>query len=69
VDHTTTNQSSILSFVEDNWHLGRVSGSFDSVAGSLNRLFDFDGRRFGPPPHDRFLFLNPTTGQPMELGH
>jgi phospholipase C len=65
VDHTTTDQSSILRFVEDNWHLSRISGSFDKLAGSLTHMFDFDGRRSGEPPHDRVLFLNPTTGQPM----
>ncbi len=43
VDHTTTDQSSIIRFVEDNWLLSqRVGGgSFDSVAGVLNNMFDF----------------------------
>lgn len=31
--------------------------------------FDFDGRRSGEPPHDRVLFLNPTTGQPINSSH
>ncbi len=35
VDHTRTDQSSILRFVEDNWRLSRISGSFDAIAGSL----------------------------------
>jgi phospholipase C len=65
VNHTVTDQSSILRFVEDNWHLGRIPGSFDTIAGSLNGLFDFDGRRSGEPPHDRKLFLSPATGQPL----
>jgi hypothetical protein len=35
VDHTLTDQSSILKFVEDNWRLPRIPGSFDAIAGSL----------------------------------
>ncbi|MBV8694719.1 MAG: alkaline phosphatase family protein, partial [Ktedonobacteraceae bacterium] len=60
IDHSTTDQSSILRFVEDNWSLGRIGNqSFDALAGSLNTMFDF---RFGVGRTDR-LFLNPTTGQ------
>jgi phospholipase C len=58
IDHTTTDQSSILRFVEDNWQLGRIGDqSFDALAGPLTGLFDFthrDGRR---------LFLDPASGQ------
>jgi phospholipase C len=64
VDHTVTDQSSILRFVEDNWRLGRIPGSFDAIAGSLRGLFDFDGRR-RIDGHPRTLILNPTTGQPV----
>jgi phospholipase C len=63
VDHTLTDQSSILRFVEDNWRLGRVSGSYDAIAGSLRGLFDFDRRWSGEFP--RTLILNPVTGQPV----
>ena len=59
VDHSLTDQSSILRFVEDNWHLPRISGSFDAIAGSLNGMFDFDRR-----PDNSKLFLDPVTGQP-----
>jgi phospholipase C len=42
VDHTVTDQSSILRFVEDNWLDGqRITGSFDALAGRLNSFFDF----------------------------
>ncbi len=42
VDHATTDQSSILKFIEDNWKTGRIGdGSFDSIAGSLAGMFDF----------------------------
>jgi len=57
VDHGVTDQTSILRFIEDNWRLGRIGGhSFDAVAGSLLRLFDFDERREGR------LILDPSTG-------
>ncbi|MGH3782264.1 MAG: alkaline phosphatase family protein [Pseudonocardiaceae bacterium] len=62
VDHTLTDQSSITRFVEDNWGLGRITGSFDNVAGSLNGLFDFTNPH-GQPPNPRPLLLDPTTGQ------
>jgi len=58
VAHNITDQSSIIKFVEDNWHLPRISGSFDAIAGSLFPMFDFHGH-FG---HDRKLFLDPDTG-------
>src|SRR5215469_17426728 len=36
VDHTVTDQSSTLRFIEDNWNLGRIgNGSMDAVAGSV----------------------------------
>jgi phospholipase C len=58
VDHATTDQSSVVRFIEDNWNLGRISkGSTDATAGSLMNMLDFGGRRA-----DR-LFLDPTTGE------
>jgi phospholipase C len=60
VDHTLTDSSSILKFVEGNWGLPQIPGSFDSIAGSLNSLFDFQ-----QSTNDQStLFLDPTTGQP-----
>ncbi len=42
VDHTLTDQTSILRFIEDNWNLGRIGDfSFDEQAGTLNNMFDF----------------------------
>ena len=60
VDNTLTDQTSILRFIEDNWHLGRIGGtSLDTYSGTLLNMFDFDhGART-----DR-LFLNPITGLP-----
>jgi hypothetical protein len=44
VDHTLTDQSSILKFVEDNWLAGQriqTGGSFDTLAGSIENMFSF----------------------------
>jgi phospholipase C len=42
VDHTVTDQTSILRFIEDNWlESQRITGSFDTLAGRLNTMFDF----------------------------
>lgn len=60
VDHTLTDQSSILRFIEDNWLGGqRITGSFDSIAGQLNNMLDFK-----TAPSTTTLVLNPETGQP-----
>jgi len=58
VDHSVTDQSSILRFIEDNWRTGRIGNdSFDAKAGSLDHLFSFDGARA------RKLYLDPSSGQ------
>jgi phospholipase C len=62
VDHTLTDLSSVTKFVEDNWKLPRIDGSFDAMAGSLNHLFDFKGRH--GDNGDPYL-LDPITGQPL----
>jgi phospholipase C len=60
VDHSLTDQSSILRFIEDNWQLGRIgNGSADEFAGSLSNAFDFSKRR------NVKLILDPETGQPV----
>ena len=42
VDHTVTDQSSILRFIEDNWNLGRIGdSSTDAIAGPINGMFNF----------------------------
>ena len=60
VDHTLTDQSSIIKFVEDNWSLPRIPGSFDAIAGSLDGMFDFHR-----PQHDHAFVLDPTTGESL----
>jgi len=60
VAHTISDQSSVIKFVEDNWNLPRISGSFDAMAGSMNNMFNF-GPSGGKTTK---LFLDPATGQP-----
>ncbi|MGA7339829.1 MAG: alkaline phosphatase family protein [Terracidiphilus sp.] len=65
VDHTLTDQSSIIRFVEDTWLNGeriQPGGSFDSIAGDVSHLFHGHGPF--PPffPEGRRLILDPTTG-------
>ncbi len=70
VDHTTTDQSSSLRFIEENWGLEFVdelapaagAGSFDRVAGSIVSMFDFDGN----PENKKALILDPLTGAPVK---
>ena len=65
VDHTLTDISSILKFAENNWKLGTIDGSFDSIAGSLNGMFDFSGER---GDNSKKLYLDPITGQVLRSG-
>ena len=59
VDHTLTDQTSILRFIEDNWRTGRIGDhSFDERAGALDPMFDFTAST-GPT-----LILNPVSGNP-----
>ena len=65
MDHTVTDQSSILRFIEDNWNLGRIGdGSFDALAGSMENMLSFSPRHKA----DDKLFLNETTGEPLYTG-
>ena len=66
VDHSLTDQTSILRFVEDNWGLGRMSNqSFDANAGSITNMLDFSS---STGHHAEKLFLNPTTGMQNSTG-
>jgi phospholipase C len=68
VDHTTTDQSSILRFIEDNWQTGRIGNfSFDAKAGSLLNMFSFPPN--GPVGGNNKLFLDPITGERSPTGH
>jgi phospholipase C len=69
IDHTVTDQTSSLRFIEVNWNLGFIDGttlppgqtlgsfSFDQLAGSIFNMFDFDNQ-----PNTRPLILDPLTG-------
>lgn len=62
VDHTLTDQTSILRFIEDNW-LGRQrigNGSFDELAGAIDNMFNFTG------PSNSVLLLDTNTGLPLK---
>ena len=65
VDHTLTDQTSVLRFIEDNWLGGeRIGqGSFDAIAGPINNMFDFGRNSFDLS--DRVI-LNPSTGEVVE---
>jgi len=63
VDTTVTDQTSITKFIEDvflsSQRIGQ--GSFDSIAGSLNKMFDFSNA--AAPPNPNVVLLDPTTGK------
>jgi phospholipase C len=65
VDHSINDTTSILRFIEDNWSLGRIGDqSFDSIAGSLLGMFDFDHDHSDDRDSDsRRVILDPTTGE------
>ena len=60
VDHTVTDQTSIIRFVEDNWLNGtRIgNGSFDSIANSIANMLQFT------KANKKTLILDPTSGEP-----
>jgi phospholipase C len=62
VDHTLTDQSSILRFIEDNWHLGRIGNhSFDVLAGPIINMFNFTHAAA------QKLLLDPSTGMQVAV--
>jgi len=60
VDHTLTDQSSTIRFIEDNWLGGQRigNGSFDALAGSINNMFDFSH-----PGKMQPFILDPSSGE------
>ncbi len=68
VDHTVTDQSSVIHFIEDNWLGGQRigNGSFDAIANSISQMFDFNKIRTNGT-----LCLSPLTGEkqsPLKCG-
>jgi phospholipase C len=60
VDHSVTDQSSIIHFIEDNWLGGQRlgGGSFDGIANSITQMFMFSAIWTNGT-----LILNPSTGE------
>jgi phospholipase C len=70
IDHTLTDQTSVLKFIEDNWlNSERIQqgGSFDTIAGTIEHMFDFDDHRGNE--NDRKLILDPSTGAVVFNSH
>jgi len=62
VDHTLTDQTSILRFIEDNWSLGKIGGgSFDALANPITSMFNFTETT---PQNTNLPILSPITGLP-----
>jgi len=62
VDHSVTDQSSVIRYIEDRW-LGGIrlgNGSTDQIAGSLCNMLDFKRARHADP-----IFLDPDAGTPI----
>ncbi len=66
IDHSTTDQSSTLAFIEYNWGVGTIDGasnptpdkaSYDRIAGSIMNMFDFGHR-----PNLEPVILDDQTG-------
>jgi len=62
VDHTVTDQTSVIRFIEDNWLGGKRigQGSFDAIASPINQMFNFTQIR-----KNSILILNPSNGEPI----
>jgi phospholipase C len=73
VDHNLSDQSSTINFIEYNWGLPGISGSFDQALAKTDKAehvpFDLAGMfDFGSHDGNSELFLSPSTGQPVDSG-
>jgi phospholipase C len=64
VSDTLTDQSSIINFIQANWSLGKIPGSFANIAGSLSGMFNFKTHGSKAGGNAPAVYLNPQTGQP-----
>jgi phospholipase C len=66
VDHTITDQTSMIRFIEDNWLAGKRigQGSFDGVANSISSMFTF----MLPSTCYRTVILDDQTGEVTQKG-
>ena len=63
IDHTELDQTSVIRFIEDNWLDGKRvqnNGSFDSIANSIEPMFNFNLSK--KEVKERKLFLDPNSG-------
>ncbi|HEX4322470.1 MAG TPA: alkaline phosphatase family protein [Acidobacteriaceae bacterium] len=63
IDHTELDQTSVIRFIEDNWLNGKrvqPNGSFDTIANSIESMFNFN--RPLKEVRERKLFLDPNSG-------
>jgi len=68
VDHSLSDQASIINFIEYNWGLPAISGSFDQVLAATDKAeglpFDLAGLfNFNPGHTQPAVQLDPVTGQ------
>jgi phospholipase C len=65
VDHSITDQTSVIRFIEDNWLGGQRigQGSYDGIANSISSMFDFSQTI----SNDLYI-LNENTGEPVNTG-
>jgi phospholipase C len=66
IDHTLTDQTSVLRFIEDNWLSGariQPGASFDTIANPITGMFDFTAPAAAVEDHN--LYLDPQTGLPL----
>ena len=72
VDHNLSDQSSMINFIEYNWRLPGIPGSYDQALAKTDRSehvpFDLAGL-FGFWGPNSPLILDPTTGQPTGPSH
>ena len=71
VDHDLSNQASTINFVEYNWGLPGIAGSFDQAQSAIDRSehlrFDLAGMFDFGPHQAAAVPLDPVTGQPLPL--
>ncbi len=69
VDHDLSNQASTINFVEYNWDLPPIAGSFDRAETKVDKAnhlpFDLAGMFDFHQRHQHRLPLNPVSGQPV----
>jgi phospholipase C len=73
VDHNLSNQASTINFVEYNWHLPPIAGSFDQAQAKLDKAehvpFDLAGMFDFRSGDNGAQLLDPVTGEPFGVHH